>query len=509
MLDVKLAGYNIDADVIDSLVKGKKIKKEAVSPETIAAAYARISRDPRHVGELRKDAREEVEKARKSNETIVFKMGHHSVAEHAYLNFDITGLSRYAVEALEEARLCSYTEKSQRYITLDGDYVVPGEFDAAQKKLFKSAVKKQVDAYKKAFPVLHEYQKAMHTEMSSDSKRDQSTIEGWAKEDARYMLSMATECQLGFSSNSRNLEYIIRKLKYHPLEEVRELGSLLYKKAKEVVPSLIILSDPDAFKKQFGWDVSDGFLKNGREKIGALTKDALKKYSKLKEHADISDINLVCHTDDPDSRVIAALLYAVSGKPYGLCVEIAKEMKGKQGQTKFMKEIFRGMTEYDAMPREFEFVNFVFELKISSSAFAQMKRHRMMTILKQSYDPAHGYTVPPAIKATGLEKLFSEVMEQTEAVYAKLDKKSPEAADYVLTNAHKRRILINVSLRELYHIARLRMDKHAQWDIQNVSVEMLSILKIVSPVTSALACGKDGFKKEYWKLFGGETKIKK
>ena len=324
------AGYNIDSEVIDLLVKGKKAKKEAVSPETIAAAYARISRDPRPVGELRKDAREEVEKARKSNETIVFKMGHHSVAEHAYLNFDITGLSRYAVEALEEARLCSYTEKSQRYITLDGDYVVPNEFDAAQKKLFKSAVKKQVEAYKKAFPVLHEYQKAMHTEMSSDSKRDQNTIEGWAKEDARYMLSMATECQLGFSANSRNLEYIIRKLKYHPLEEVRGLGSALYKRAKEVVPSLIILSDPEAFKKQFGWDVSDGFLKNGREKIGVLTKDALKKYSKLKEHADISDINLVCHTDEPDSRIIAALLYAVSGKPYGLCVEIAKEMKDRK-----------------------------------------------------------------------------------------------------------------------------------------------------------------------------------
>lgn len=504
MLNVKLAGYNVDTEVIDSLVKGKKIKKEAVSAETIAAAYARISRDPRPVGELRQDAREEVEKARKSNETIVFKMGHHSVAEHAYLNFDITGLSRYAVEALEEARLCSYTEKSQRYITLDGDYVVPGEFDAAQKKLFKSAVKKQVEAYKKAFPVLHEYQKAMHTEMSSESKRDQNTIEGWAKEDARYMLSMATECQLGFSANARNIEYIIRKLKYHPLEEVRELGGMLYKRAKEAVPSLIILSDPAAFKKQFGWDVSDGFLKNGRKKIEGLTKNAMKKFLKMKESADISGINLVCHTDDPDSRVIAALLYAASGKPYGLCLETAKDMKERQGQLKFLKEVFLGMTEYDAMPREFEAVNFVFEIKISSSAFAQMKRHRMMTILKQSYDPSLGYTVPPAIKATGLEKLFSEVMESTEEVYAKIDKRSPEAADYVLTNAHKRRILVNVNLRELYHIARLRMDMHAQWDIQGVTAEMISIVKIVAPVASALACGKDGFKKEYWKLFGGE-----
>ena len=40
------------------------------------------------------------------------------------LVFDILGCSRLAIEALEWHRLCSYTEKSQRYITLDGDFVV-------------------------------------------------------------------------------------------------------------------------------------------------------------------------------------------------------------------------------------------------------------------------------------------------------------------------------------------------------------------------------------------------
>jgi len=63
------------------------------TPESISAAYARISRSPEAVGILRKIARKEVGRARKSNRLIVFKMGHFSVAEHAVLNFDITGIS--------------------------------------------------------------------------------------------------------------------------------------------------------------------------------------------------------------------------------------------------------------------------------------------------------------------------------------------------------------------------------------------------------------------------------
>ena len=63
MLTVKLAGYNADADII------AKTKKEGwdglnnISPETISAAYARISRDPRPVTELRADSLIEVDRA--------------------------------------------------------------------------------------------------------------------------------------------------------------------------------------------------------------------------------------------------------------------------------------------------------------------------------------------------------------------------------------------------------------------------------------------------------------
>src|SRR5512137_827851 len=144
---VLLAGYNVDSAVLDEL-KRNSPPREDVTPETLSASYARISRDPRPADELRAAARAEVERARRSNRNIIFGMGHHSVAEHAVFNFDLIGVSRLAIEDLERFRLCSFTEKSQRYIKLGEDFVVPAEVrDAGMEDLFASAVRRQNALY--------------------------------------------------------------------------------------------------------------------------------------------------------------------------------------------------------------------------------------------------------------------------------------------------------------------------------------------------------------------------
>ena len=76
-MKVSLAGYNIDSSLISNLPN-----PNVATPEVISAAYARISRSTKSVTELRDIARDEVEKARESNENIIFEMGHSSIAEH-------------------------------------------------------------------------------------------------------------------------------------------------------------------------------------------------------------------------------------------------------------------------------------------------------------------------------------------------------------------------------------------------------------------------------------------
>ena len=67
-MKIILAGHNLDFETIREF---QELRPEArnLTPETISAAYARISRSPKPVDALRSIARQEIEKARQSNET--------------------------------------------------------------------------------------------------------------------------------------------------------------------------------------------------------------------------------------------------------------------------------------------------------------------------------------------------------------------------------------------------------------------------------------------------------
>jgi hypothetical protein len=53
---VKLAGFNVDAEILRQLKRDRQL-----TPETLSAAYARISRSPLSVDQLRRQACLDVE----------------------------------------------------------------------------------------------------------------------------------------------------------------------------------------------------------------------------------------------------------------------------------------------------------------------------------------------------------------------------------------------------------------------------------------------------------------
>jgi thymidylate synthase ThyX len=165
------------------------------------------------------------------------------------------------------------------------------------------------------------------------------------------------------------------------------------------------------------------------------------------------------------------------------------------------------MQFYDSMLREFEYVNLTFNIILSAACFGQLKRHRMSTITAQSYDPGLGVTIPESIKEIGMERYFNEIIDKTNEVYGILNKEIPLIAPYVLTNAHRRRVLLRVNARELYHISRLREDSHAQWDIQNISRALTKEAKESMPFTLGLIGGKDKYNAIYQGIFGELPKV--
>ena len=160
---------------------------------------------------------------------------------------------------------------------------------------------------------------------------------------------------------------------------------------------------------------------------------------------------------------------------------------------------------HDGAPRCFELVDCQFDLVLSAACFGQLKRHRMATILVQPYDPALGYTVPEAVSAVGLSDNFAGVMTESARFYERaLDRCGPEVAEYALTQAHRRRVLVRLNGRELYHFSRLRQDAHAQWDIRNLAHRMIYLAQQELPLTLMLAAGKDSFATVRSEVYGDD-----
>jgi hypothetical protein len=120
----------------------------------------------------------------------------------------------------------------------------------------------------------------------------------------------------------------------------------------------------------------------------------------------------------------------------------------------------------------------------------------------QPYDPSLGITVPPALADLGLGDELREFAAGCAALYQDAFAISPAAAPYVLTNAHRRRVLVTANLRELYHLIRLREDHHAQWDIRALATEVRRAAEREMPLGSLLLCGKDGYVERFEKAFG-------
>ncbi len=492
-MKVYLAGYNVDTGILSDLEE-KTGKRNDLTPEVISAAYARISRDPRPVNEIREDARKEVERSRGSNSTIIFKMGHHSVAEHAVFNLDIIGVSRYVMEELEKFRLCSYTEKSQRYITLDKDYVLPPEIKGTPlEEQFVAMINKQNNAYFTLLEKLKEHTFKKHADLAADPK-NHNLMEGWAKEDARYITALATESQVGMTINARNLELLLRRFASHPLAEVNDLGRMIYDQIVEIAPSIVIFHD-----------ANDRDMRTYPE-LRDLASEMLLEESEPAPSDSMQEVKLVEYTGNADNLVAASLLHTSCDLPYEQCRSAVDAMNSEEKE-RIYKTAWKNMQFYDSMLREFEYVNLTYNIVLSSACFGQLKRHRMSTITAQSYNPRLGLTIPEAIKEIGMDDFFREIAYASAAVYEAIKKETPLAAPYILTNAHRKQVLIRCNGRELYHISRLREDKHAQWDIQNVSRAMCDEARKEMPMMCRFIGGKDKYNEIYQEVFGEMPKV--
>jgi len=440
-MKVTLSGFNME--VHENPVR---------TPEVLTAAYARVSRSEKTLAQLRQLARDNVDKARKSNESIVYDMGHASISEHAFFNIDIEDVSRLALEELEKHRLASYTEKSQRYVKLDSDWHQPVEWAAKSQELAQ-----------------------LHTEAVTFYK--DLLDAGVAAEDARYYLPLVMTGQVGLSCNARSAEHMILRLSASPFAEVRALGEQLYGVLKPVVPSLIRYVEPSAWCRR---EEAAGWMR-------MVSEETRLEENVSFEGQPVGRLDLCTPPDDWDAIVLAH--HAVrAGAPYSSALVGARALS-PEGRAAAFAQSTSGMSVHDPAPRPWEHVSLTWEWVLSAAAFAQLKRHRLAGITTAAYDPSLGFTHPAAAGGDFAGRARA-LVERSQATAALVD---GPASVYALLSGHRRRLTWTANLREALHFSRLREDAHAQWDIRAFAAVLSAVVREHAPLCGRLFGGKDAF----------------
>lgn len=467
--NVVLAGYNVDKDLLDEEYF------EIATPETICAAYARASRSPSTLHKLRANALKDVTKARASNEQIIFDYGHASIAEHAYFNFDIFDISRLAVEFLEHTRLASYTEQSQRYqknrtLIVNCPSEIASLSNPTVEETYYSMIAIQQTAYMTISNAISAYLRKKYGDGVASNKLT-------VREDARYILPLATSAPLGMSINGRSLEYTISRLRSSNLLEVVDIGNQLYEEARQIAPSLFRYCKPNLMQSFF-----DQYVKANVPNLGFSNAYDPKE-----------EVVLLHSRDNGDKHLLATIISTVLSMSYTQSQNVVNNMSYVEQEGLF-KHVYTLLDAHTSPPRQWETIQFNFELLVSASCFAQLKRHRMGTIIASNYDPDLGVTIPASIEEAGCSDFFMSIMDKTnETYYTLVDYIGENVASYILTNAHKRRVYLTMNLRELYNFMRLRLDKHAQWDIRRIANKMKFAVQENMPLGAMLLQGKDSF----------------
>jgi len=184
-------------------------------PELIIAAAARSTSSPQPIQEVLKGLTpQNVARLIKG----LIAAGHLSPLEHASFTFSLEGLSRACSHQLVRHRLASYSQQSQRFITLqDLKYVTPQSITSHPQ--FRARYHQQV---REAHQLYDEMVKA-----------------GIPREDARYVLPSGLETNLVMTMNARELlQACALRLCPRSQWEIVELFERIKTEVKQVAPTL-------------------------------------------------------------------------------------------------------------------------------------------------------------------------------------------------------------------------------------------------------------------------------
>jgi len=456
------------------------LSSKDLSPETIAVAFAKTSRFPDSFRDIAAELTDE--KSAQFHEKWVVGYGHASVAEHAVLHLAIENASRVAMEAIESNRLASYTEKSTRYQKWDADsFHIPVELDGhALRDEYTAAVRALLETYTASLEPVKALaaRQSPRRENESDEAYDRR-IRSRYVDACRFILPAASLANVGMTANGRVIENAIRKWLSHPLAEVREIGEAVKAAARREIPTLVKYAEKVEY------------LAEAPHRLASLS-------AKMEGETEGGDWCALADWDrDGETKVLAAALYRFGNMSFAEAMKVAQDESKRE---QLAEALLGNLGRYDVPLRELEHCHYTFDLVMDQGAYAEFKRHRMMSQTPQVQTAALGYATPRLITEAGFGSRYEAAMDAAHEIWEKLNAFDPHVAQYVVPNGFNRRVLATFNLREAYAFCQLRAAANAHFSIRRVAQRVYEGIARVHPLLAKYMRLPD----EPWQALEGE-----
>lgn len=179
---------------------------------------------------------------------MLTSIGHESPTEHISFTFAIEGISRACSHQLVRHRIASYSQQSQRYVSMEGfSYVTPPEIEdlPEAKALFEEEMKHDAEVYGKLADMLTEKHTAAFIAEGLDEKTARQRARKKANEDARFVLPNACETKIIVTMNARTLMHFFRlRCCSRAQWEIREVAAEMLRLAAAAAPTLFKNAGP-------------------------------------------------------------------------------------------------------------------------------------------------------------------------------------------------------------------------------------------------------------------------
>jgi thymidylate synthase ThyX len=420
-----------------------------------------------------------VGKAIELYDRMFLQYGDDSVAQLGGAHIACEQVSNILAKIIERSRLAAYLEQSTRYVLYNDKingkfkyYTSPEIESSASLETYENYINSLFETYTTIVEELTPKLKVKFPRAIDQSERAwANTLKAKACDIVRGLLPASTRTNLGIYANGQTYEYLLIKMFASKNEEVRAYAKMILEELKKIIPSFLERVD----KEDRGVIWSD-YLSNIESDMNNNFNFEFEKSISLNN---IHEVNLLEWDKNAINKVVLDALFEYTETSQQILKRYVESLSNDE-KVKIIKAYFGDRKNRRHKPgRAIENIFYKFEIVSDYGAFRDIQRHRMLTIQWQKISPNNGYVVPEELNEfPELRSRFVTAVENAITVYNKLKESvGPEVAQYSIPFAFKIRYIINMNLREAFHLLELRTQKQGHPSYRNVCKKMFELIK--------------------------------